>query len=308
MPKTLQYRPTLIDNLVSLHRMGSYHAVFKTTTDLELMGAYLWNSHACGAIYPIIGAAEIALRNAIDGALLPHLGTFWWGHTKLHYKNFVRGGPVPDSVEKVRNNFTKATSAFKKDRFQRYQIPTTAAPVHHGVVAKTEFSTWEFLLDSEFMGNNLIWPSRLGAVFAGPWPQGYTPGQLLPHAKDLVKTVREFRNRLFHYEPAWKKFGVQNEVDALAHLNEKINKIEALVHLIHPEKHRLLERNGLLRTARRACSGSEIRRFQHIAQTHKVNSLNRLRDLVDRCGRENETVIVKVMLGTQRTFQITPHR
>jgi hypothetical protein len=146
----------------------------------------------------------------------------------------------------------------------------------------------------------------LGTVFAGPWPAGLTPGQLRAHAKDLVKTVREFRNRLFHCEPAWKKFGVQTEADALQHLNEKLTRTESLIRLIHPEKHRLLDRNGLLGAARRACTQAEIRRFQHVSQTYKIKSLKRLRDLVDRCARDNVTLNAKVFIGSQRTFHISP--
>lgn len=37
--------------------------------DVELMGVYLWNAHVCGALYPLIGMAEIISRNASDPAL-----------------------------------------------------------------------------------------------------------------------------------------------------------------------------------------------------------------------------------------------
>lgn len=76
MPTSLCYRPTLIDDLISNERINSYQKVFRPANDIELMGVYLWNAHACGAIYPIIGAAEVSLRNAIDNALRPVLGTF----------------------------------------------------------------------------------------------------------------------------------------------------------------------------------------------------------------------------------------
>lgn len=33
------------------------------------MGVYLWNAHVCGALYPLIGMAEITSRNASDPAL-----------------------------------------------------------------------------------------------------------------------------------------------------------------------------------------------------------------------------------------------
>lgn len=50
MPATLQYRPTLIDSLITRPRMSSYQSVFRPENDIELMGAYLWNTHVSGAI------------------------------------------------------------------------------------------------------------------------------------------------------------------------------------------------------------------------------------------------------------------
>lgn len=305
MPKTLQYRPTLIDRLISNERINSYQNVFQPTNDIELMGVYLWNAHVSAAIYPIIGVAEITLRNAIDRALRTHLGDFWWSGAKLRYRSFVRGTPPPYPVQAVRDNFVKATRKFVAEQRGRYGVTGHVCPNHHGVMAKTEFSTWGFMLDHEFMGNSLIWPSRLGAVFAGPWPSSQA-ATTLTHAHDLVSTVRDFRNRLFHHEPAWKRFGVLTEADALTHLQEKIGKIESLVTLIHPENIRLLEKNSFLDTARRACTSHEIRRFQHLAQTYKVNSMGRLQTLVDRCGMDNSVITAKLCLGKQRRFLVTP--
>jgi hypothetical protein len=99
---------------------------------------------------------------------------------------------------------------------------------------------------------------------------------------------------------------VLTEADALTHLLEKIGKIESLMALIHPENLRLLEANGLLATARRACTSHEIRRFQHLTQTHKVNSLGKLQVLVDRCGSDDSVIAGKIYLGRQRRFLLTP--
>lgn len=305
MPKTLQYRPTLIDELISNERINSYQNVFQPTNDIELMGVYLWNAHVSGAIYPMIGAAEITLRNAIDRALRAHLGNFWWSGSKLRYRSFVSGTPAPYPVQAVRENFVKATRKFVAEQRSRYAVTGHVIPNHHGVMAKTEFSTWGFMLDHEFMGNSLIWPSRLGTVFAGTWPSSQA-ATMLTHAHDLVSTVRDFRNRLFHHEPAWKRFGVFTEADALTHLQEKIGKIESLMTLIHPENLRLLEKNGFLGAARRACTSHEIRRFQHLTQTYKVNSLAKLQTLVDRCGMDNSVILAKLYVGQQRRFLLTP--
>lgn len=46
MPHTLQYRPVLIDALISNERINSYQSVFHPANDVELMGVYLWNAHS----------------------------------------------------------------------------------------------------------------------------------------------------------------------------------------------------------------------------------------------------------------------
>ncbi|EPM84159.1 Abi-like family protein 1, partial [Pseudomonas syringae pv. actinidiae ICMP 19068] len=56
MPHTIQYRPWLINELISSQRIASYSKVFSTQNDAELVGAYLWNSHVCAALYPLLSA------------------------------------------------------------------------------------------------------------------------------------------------------------------------------------------------------------------------------------------------------------
>lgn len=129
-------------------------------------------------------------------------------------------------------------------------------------------------------------------MFRGPWPSRQA-GTVLAHARDLVATLRDFRNRLFHHEPAWKRYGVLTEA-------------ESLLALIHPENLRLLPANGLLRDAHRACTAREIRRFQHLAQVHKVNSLGELAGLVDRSAQENSVLEARVFRGRMQRFLILP--
>lgn len=88
--------------------MSSYQTVFHPTNDVELMGVYLWNAHVCGAIYPLIGTAEVSLRNSIDRALCSTLGQFWWAGSRLRYRSFAPGVGIPNVVTAVRENFASA--------------------------------------------------------------------------------------------------------------------------------------------------------------------------------------------------------
>lgn len=303
MPQTLHYRPVLIDTLISNERINSYQSVFQPANDVELMGVYLWNTHACGALYPLMGAVEVTLRNAIDQALVADLGRFWWSGGKLRYRSFKPGMEAPHPVQAMRENFAKATRNYVAEQRRRHEARGRVALHHHGIIAKTEFSTWEFLLDAEFMGRGLIWPKHLSGVFRGPWPV-HQAGAMLAHVHDLVATLRDFRNRLFHHEPAWKRYGVLTEEHALEHLQEKIGKVQNLLALIHPENLRLLQANGLLRDAHRACTSAEIRRFQHLAHRHQIDSLDVLAELVTRCTQENSILAAKLHSEPQQRFLI----
>jgi len=266
---------------------------------------YLWNAHACGTLYPLIGAVEISLRNAIDQALTADLGRFWWTSAKLRYRSFAPGVDAPRPVQAMREKFAKATREYVAEQRRRHAVRGKVTPHHQGVMAKTSFSTWELLLDDEFLGRGLIWPKHLSAVFRGRWPTHQT-GLMLAHARKTVATLRDFRNRLFHHEPAWKRYGVLTEADALQHLQEKLGKVESVLTLIHSENLRLFQVNGLLRDAYRACTVGEIRRFQHLAEIHKINSLEKLASLVNRSGMANSALEAIVLRGRQQRFLILP--
>jgi len=303
MPHNIVYRPRLIDSLITNDRLNSYANVFQHTNDAELVGAYLWNGHACSALYPLLGAVEIALRNAVDHALTNHLGRFWWRIPTLHFKSFGNN-QVPFSVQAIRDNFSSAATVVVKEKKNRYGI-NSCTPSHAEIVAKTEFSTWEFIFAKDFLGPGLIWPTCLGSVLTGSWPST-SARTTLSHTRDLVKTVRDFRNRVFHHEPAWKKFGVSTERDAIDHLHEKIGKIEELLALVSPEKFKLLEKNRLIANAYRACSISELHRYQRKASNVNIKSMGKLATAVKDGLLLDRNTEVTIFTKGKISFLISP--
>ncbi|CAI3790220.1 hypothetical protein AHFPHNDE_03939 [Pseudomonas sp. MM227] len=305
MPHTVQYRPVLIDELISTHRIASYGRVFSTRTDAELVGAYLWNSHVCAALYPLLNATEITLRNAIDAALTADLGKFWWKRGTLQYRSHTSGATTePYPVSHLAGNFSSAYNAAQRERSRRMGRTFKGAPEHQEVVSKTEFSTWEFILDSEYMGNNLIWPKHLGTVFKGIWPTT-SAASMLKQCRERVSLVRNFRNRVFHHEPAWKRSGVTNEQQAVTHLHEKIHRITQLIAWVSPEKIDLLEKCGAIRSAYRACSLGEIERFKYQSKTITVNSMPKLIKVAQAASTRD--VVMQVAIYGKRKMFYTVH-
>ncbi len=300
MPHTVQYRPVLIDQIISSHRISSYAKVFSVSNDVELVGAYLWNSHVCASLYPLLSAAEVTLRNAIDSALTADIGKFWWKKGKLRYRSYTAGVVnTPQPVEYLTNNFQSAFKIARREKGKR--LGSGGAPEHQEIVSQADFSTWEFVLDNEFMGNNLIWPKNLGQVFRGTWP---TSASMLQVCKNRVSLVRNFRNRVFHHEPAWKRFGVTDEQQAVAHLHEKIDKIVELISWISPEKIDLLEKSGVIRIAYRACSVAEIERFKYRSKTCAINSMTKLIKVAEAASVRNEVIKIEIYGKRKVTYTI----
>ena len=304
MPKTVLLRPDLINTLITTDRLGSYQKVFSPASDLELVGAYLWNAHVCSSLYSLVGAAEIALRNSTDQALTRDMGTKWWLKGTLKSRPWT-GPKPPFAVKVVTENFSTANQKAAKDAAKRQGRKGFVSPSHGDVIGATDFSTWEFLLDNEYMGPGLIWPKHLGSVLMGKWPSAQA-GKTLTHAQNLTKVTREFRNRLFHHEPEWKRYGVNSVNDAIDHLEEKIDRIESLIALVHPEKQKLLVRNGFSPAARRACSIAELHRFQRSLEPHRVGTMRKLRSAFDFSHAGNQAVEVITFKGQGRRFLVTP--
>lgn len=228
---------------------------------------------------------------------------FWWKRGTLQYKSFGPGvTQAPYPVDHLARNFSTAFSAAQKERSKRTGRSFKGTPDHHEIISKTEFSTWEFILENEYMGNNLIWPKNLSRVFRGAWP---TSANMLLHRKDRVSLIRNFRNRVFHHEPAWKRYGVTDEQQAVTHLNEKIVNITELISWISPEKIDLLEKSGVIRAAYRACSVAEIERFKYQSKTSKFNSMAKLIKVAEAAGADNE--VIKIALYGKRRQVYTIH-
>lgn len=304
MPRTVALSASLLNNLFTNERLLSYSSVFSPADDFELVGAYLWNARVCGALHPILGAAEIGLRNAIDDAISnSSTGRFWWSSSKLQWKS-RQSGSTPQVVNKLRDNFSKAANQVVREKRERYQLTGTIVPTHGEIISKTDFSTWEFMLDDEFMGRGLFWNQHLSAVFRGNWG-GRRPGLLLGQTRNLVRAVRSFRNRVSHHEPAWKKAGIFNAEDALRHLWLKLTQVVELVELVEPLHLDILRKNGLLGEAERACSEAELRRYQLLAKDRTIRSARGFSVAMKECDALNSSIYVRRTGGSPR-FLLTP--
>lgn len=290
----------VINGVITRERLNSYIGVFGCVNDDQIMGAYYWNVAMCSALYSLITAAEVTIRNSVDSALQPTLGSRWWSGSKLHYKSYAHGAPPPDLIQKLRKNFANAHRSVQREKEKRYQI-TGVIPSHHEVIAKTDFATWEYILDEEFLSPGLIWPQHLRKVFRGTWPDP-SDKITLRTAREAVADIRLLRNRVHHNEPAWKAHGVVDANDAVQYVRGKIAKIVSLLALIEPAKVDVLTKSGVLAHANRVATVAEILRYQ--TQLVPVNI--KPKGKMSKLFAEDQAGVALVRGRTKRLFIVQP--
>lgn len=303
MPDSVAYQPDLMDRIFTQKRMFSYQRVFGNLTDREMVGIYIWNQTLGGELYPLLSAAEITLRNAIDSAFINFSGKWWWKN--IQYKSYasIAGHIPPFEIKAMKENFAKAAAYASKEKNRRYHKKNHRS-THEEVVAGTEFSTWEFAMNDELLGPGLFWNTMITHVFKGQWPS-QSGATTLATARDMVKTIREYRNRVAHNEPLWKAYRVSTPQDAIDYINTKIDTLEQLIQLLSPEKHDLLTKHRLFSNARRINSLSEITRFRTTVNTQWLGSFGDVTSALLHAKASNGPVYCKLSPGAE-PFLIIP--
>jgi hypothetical protein len=255
MPNSIRYN--IIQNTISEPRIETYRNFFDKHSTEEIYGIYLWNKTLCGAIYPLLQACEVALRNAINTSAVNRFGAYWYNslsHTQHNGRDNFNYSNLVSNFERAKDNVVKKLNKQRRNNGQQ--------PLRHGykpdfnlVVAATDFSTWEFALHTchyRVNNNSYLWPKQTKKSFKN-WPHQSSYDTQV-ELYDIVSELRPFRNRLSHHEPLWKGISVTTEKEALAYVNQKIDKIESLISIISDEKVKYLNVQKLLVQARYTAS------------------------------------------------------
>lgn len=251
-------------DLISLDRLNSYQQVFDTKNENELIGVYFWNIHISSLFFKLSTIIEVSLRNSIHNSFSNKMGNTWWQNSKLHYSSYsaTPDHKVPEVVSNIRGYFKSARSTVIRDKKDRYSLDSYI-PKDSEVISATVFYVWELLLDKEFVGDNLIWPSNLSKVFKG-WPKDKNASELLQILRDDLKSIRDFRNRIAHNEPIWKAYGVTNDSLAIEYLVKKLSIMENILNVISPEKRKFIEAKGLIKEIKASLTKPAITSFKSL--------------------------------------------
>jgi hypothetical protein len=273
MPKRIaDYTPVL--SLLSTARLSSVPGTFNIqNNNIEMYGFSLWVQNAAASLYPLVQQLELILRNSIDKAARSRFGDKWW--------DVIKFDTTKDNHSKFRDCIKEAEKSLKRSWRDRetarqglahHSLLTTPPPVfsHDDIIATTNFSTWEsVLLDALHTENNAekadyLWPNSLPKAFRRLSEIDIKPIEARRKLINLLKEIRDYRNRLFHHDCIWIKSKSVDAKTAIDSIREKINLIEKLITAISPITCQALNAWGMFANARRVCSIEELNIYTNL--------------------------------------------
>lgn len=253
MPNTITYEA--LANVLPHQRLSTYEKVFKTTTPVELHGAYIWSVKVAAVIHPLLSSLEVALRNSIHNSATKAIAPDWYEKISTRVRKQWK------NKKRDTSNINWHHSEIKRVKGKlEGKTPPKGLNKHDLLVAKMDFGFWDNLLRECFSKNGdkaALWPQCMPMVFPN-LPKGHTNATVQLE----ISNLRNIRNDIAHHSPVWKHKTVYDDASAISYINGKIDKIIEIINWLSSEKVDWLEVHMLQSEARRVASDHYLRLCQ----------------------------------------------
>lgn len=184
--------------------------------EIEAIAKYRWNLELSESLLPCLHAAELALRNAIHGAMiqtyLPFAGARfpdgqpaddeWWFDVE------VRGESLLNEKD-----WERVTEAYNN-------LPKNGKPITPRVIAELPFDFWVRLLASSY-DEKLVVPMLQTTM--KDVQKSNTSNRTHKWLKDRFGEIKDVRNRVFHHEPVYHLSDLQFIKDMSWQLSKEVS-------------------------------------------------------------------------------------
>jgi hypothetical protein len=180
---------TSLSAVFSADRLSTYR--LPADTDGVVLARYLWNTLLGEALYPLLQALEVALRNSMHTAITRAYGRDDW---------YDRTPTILRPIEQQKVTEVKRSLLAQAPR---KGVPGVAMLTPGRIVAELTFGFWTGLFSAAYEShvptNPLLWPRLVTPIFP------YAPRSLRTRRKlaGRLNDLRHLRNRVFHHEPLW---------------------------------------------------------------------------------------------------------
>lgn len=166
-------------------RLREYRPV--NGSDVEMITNYFWDIALAEALFPVLHAVELALRNSLHTQLSHRFGSNMWF--------YVPGVLEPGQMSQLAN-------AFRQLSDRRTQ------PTDGHIVAELTFGFWVTLISDPYQQR--LWQPSGYALMQSVFPNTAGLSRRDIHRRyNLIR--RDLRNRVSHHEAIWDRPNLQQE-------------------------------------------------------------------------------------------------
>lgn len=176
-----QATPGDIDRLLQTISSARFRTYLQAAgfDEVKALQLYLWNAKPGEAFHLPLQAIEVALRNAVNRALIGLFGAEWW--CDLQYLRVINDREKEDIDQAIR-------------RIERRKLPL----ITDQVVAGLSFGFWRASVETRY--NTAIWSKRLRISFPD-----LSNDRTLKSVSANINQIVGLRNRISHQEPIFQR-------------------------------------------------------------------------------------------------------
>lgn len=196
---------------LTVPRLATVQAFFKTKSDVDLLGCYAWNQAVGAGLLPILGDFEVTLRNALHRALSQHYGavdSFDWMMPQTNPAH--ASNPAAPALLPAKHKLASKSKDDVKAVIEKIKGKKNAGYVvtPDDVVAALPFGFWEVLIGG--LSHHSQPAGLQAAILANVFPHGpntplvsYGDPAFRQRVTNLLKRIRDIRNRIGHHDSLW---------------------------------------------------------------------------------------------------------
>lgn len=199
-----------LESAISSSRLATYKNHIVTNRQSKLIENYIYNAKISENFYFLLQNLEVTLRNAIYDSYSAA------GFSKDFF--YIREQDTKKHFNREYHTYAcwKMIGTVKQHLQKNGQTPTDGK-----IISELNFGFWTKLLEENYY-KTLIWRQIFKQTFP-KFPHGNSVEDDVDIVSLKINSIRQFRNRIFHYEPVFNRPNLQKDRDDILEIIGWIN-------------------------------------------------------------------------------------
>lgn len=191
---------TSLEKAISASRLSTYRTLISSTSNTKVIENYIYNAKISENFYMLLQNLEVTLRNAIYDSY----DSFGFRRAIFDLRN---------SNTSNRRNYNREYHSHACWRMigtvKHHLVQSCITPTDGKIISELNFGFWTKLLEENHY-KTILWRQIFRLVFPY-YPHSRIIDDDVDIVSDKINNIRQFRNRIFHYEPIINRTNLEQD-------------------------------------------------------------------------------------------------